>query len=568
MKHHTYALLILLVVACLPGCATVSGGAGGGAARPERGPDERAIWHYANGLYAQRRNDPGRALAEFQQAARFDPRSAALHNRLAYHYYIEGMDHKTIEELRKALEADPANVEVRSTLASLYASQGDYSKAQREYLKILSVDPKNEEARYYLAGVLAAQNKNEEAVETYRTILKKNPRSATAHYDMGLVYTKRGDVKKAEQAFRRAIELDPTFESAYTSLGLLYELNQKRDEAVGVYEALTKVNPSNPQPFMALGEIRYNAREYAASLEAFEKYRALKPGDVMVLDYIGLSALHLKRYDRAVEAFEELEKAQPNNQLVKYRLAAAYEEGGSSKKAEAALRKIIAKDPRESDAWIRLLFLLDAQKRKKELERTLVKAREAVPDDADMDMIQGMLYHRNEEYEKAEQEYRNALSKDPANPAGHFNLGVVLDKRGDFEGAIGEMQRTLELEPNYAEALNYIGYSYAEKGIRLKESLRFLEKALALEPENAYFLDSLAWALYRKGDICGAWREMEKALALLTTSRKEDAVLYDHAAEIRLKLKDPEGAALYWKKATELDPLNEDYRLKREAVEP
>ena len=81
--------ILILAALGLNGCAT------SGRVRPDDGAtrgsrfDKRALWHYANGLYAQRRNDPGRALAEFQQASRFDPRSATLHSRLAYHYYVE-----------------------------------------------------------------------------------------------------------------------------------------------------------------------------------------------------------------------------------------------------------------------------------------------------------------------------------------------------------------------------------------------------------------------------------------------------------------------------------------------
>jgi len=561
MTPHRFLSWILLFL-FLSGCATSRQQKAGNDVRPIVRPDRRALWHYANGLLAQRRSDPGRALAEFQQASRYDPKSATLHNRLAYHYYIEGMDHKTIEELQKALETDPKNVEVRSTLASLYASQGEYGKAQREYLKILVDDPKNGEARYYLAGVLAAQNKTEEAVETYRTILAKDPDSPTAHYDMGLVYTKRGEVTKAEQAFKRAIELDSTFEAAYTSLGLLYELNQKPKEATAVYEALARINPKNPQPFLALGEIHYNAREFGSSLKAFERYHELKPGDPSVMDYVGLCALQLKRYPQAIAAFEELQKAQPENILVKYRLAAAYDESGESKRSEGVLRKILAKDPKEGDAWVRLILLLEDQKRREDVEKSLKDAKAALPDASDIDLIQGMIWHRREEYGKAEEAYRRVLAGDPKNATVLFNLGVVLDKKGDFTAAMDQMRKTIAVEPGYAEAYNYLGYSFAEKGIRLGEAKTLLEKALELEPDNAYYLDSYAWLLYRKGFVTSAWTQIEKSMSKLETSRKEDGVVYDHAAEIRKKLKDKTGAALYWRKALELDPDNEEFKKK------
>src|SRR5579859_5820085 len=64
--------------------------------------DPRAFWHYACALYAQQVGDGGRALVEFQQAARYDPKSSAIHDRMAYHYYVEGLDYKSVEELQKS----------------------------------------------------------------------------------------------------------------------------------------------------------------------------------------------------------------------------------------------------------------------------------------------------------------------------------------------------------------------------------------------------------------------------------------------------------------------------------
>lgn len=563
MNAHRVLLLLLIDVLLAGGCAT-TGKRVAEEGRPNARFDRHALWHYGNGLYAQRRNDAGRALAEFQQAARFDPRSAVIQNRLAYHYYVEGMDQKTIEALRKALEIDPKNIEVRSTLASLYASQGEYHKAQREYLRILAADPGNEEARYYLAGVLSAQNKTEEAVQTYQAILKKTPLAPTAHYDMGLVYTKRGEVAKAEKSFKRALELDPSFESAYTSLGLLYELNQKPDQAVSVYRQLAKISPRNPQPFLALGELQYNAKEYEKALEAFQRYRELKPSDASVLDYIGLCALQLKRYPEAVQAFELLQKEQPNNVLVQYRLAAAHQEAGAPKKSEAILRRILARDPKESDAWVRLILLLDEARRDEEVEKTLEEARRNVRDPGELDLIQGMIWHRRGELEKAEGAYRKVLATDPKNPTVLFNLGVVLDKRKDSDGAVAMMLKAIEADPDYAEAYNYVGYTWAERGVKLSEAQRMLERALRLDPENPYYLDSYAWVLYRKGFHQSAWAQMEKALARLKDPRPEDAVLFDHAARIRWKLKDRAGARSFWEKALELDPKNAEILKNRD----
>src|SRR5690349_6133442 len=86
--------------------------------------DPRSYWYYACAVYAQRVGDASQALADFQQAARYDPKSSAIHDRLAYHYYVEGLDYKSVEELQKSKELQPNNIETRMMLAELYSNQG------------------------------------------------------------------------------------------------------------------------------------------------------------------------------------------------------------------------------------------------------------------------------------------------------------------------------------------------------------------------------------------------------------------------------------------------------------
>ena len=72
------------------------------------------------------------------------------------------------------------------------------------------------------------------------------------------------------------------------------------------------------------------------------------------------------------------------------------------------------------------------------------------------------------------------------------------------------------LDPKHAEAYNYVGYMYAEKGIRLDEAQRLIQKALELEPENGYYIDSLGWAYYQQGRYTDAVRELRRAVELTT----------------------------------------------------
>jgi Flp pilus assembly protein TadD len=121
---------------------------------------------------------------------------------------------------------------------------------------------------------------------------------------------------------------------------------------------------------------------------------------------------------------------------------------------------------------------------------------------------------------------------------------------------IAALKKTIELKPENADALNYLGYSYAEKGEHLDESVRLIKRALQNKPDNGYILDSLAWAYYQKGMLKEALTEMEKAVS----KEEDDPVMREHYGDIFLKLSRKDKAGEQWLKSLKLDPENQKLR--------
>lgn len=107
------------------------------------------------------------------------------------------------------------------------------------------------------------------------------------------------------------------------------------------------------------------------------------------------------------------------------------------------------------------------------------------------------------------------------------------------------MKRTLELNPDHADAHNYLGYLYAEIGINLDEALEHVKKALESEQNNGFFLDSLGWVYYKKGLYDKAIEELEKAILLVPP----DPVIFDHLGDVYFSKNDYERAKDAWEKS-------------------
>ncbi len=121
-----------------------------------------------------------------------------------------------------------------------------------------------------------------------------------------------------------------------------------------------------------------------------------------------------------------------------------------------------------------------------------------------------------------------ALEKYPDNAQIYFEYGLLLEQDGAQQQAIVRMEKVLELEPNHAEALNYLGYTWADNNVNLEKALEYVQKAMHLKPGNGYIQDSLGWVYFRMGKFDLAIQEILEALKLEPT----DPHIYEHLGDI------------------------------------
>jgi tetratricopeptide (TPR) repeat protein len=173
-----------------------------------------------------------------------------------------------------------------------------------------------------------------------------------------------------------------------------------------------------------------------------------------------------------------------------------------------------------------------------------------------------MTNYRIGRYAQAETALEKAVKLDDQNEEYHFNLGVVYDKLGKLEAAVREMRRVIAINPKYSSAYNFIGYLYADRGENLDESVRLIKKALELEPDNGYFVDSLGWAYFKKGMLSEAMEKMEKAVSLIPN----DTTVLDHMGDVYFKLKMNRKALEQWEKILKINPGDKNASRKIEKL--
>jgi tetratricopeptide (TPR) repeat protein len=142
----------------------------------------------------------------------------------------------------------------------------------------------------------------------------------------------------------------------------------------------------------------------------------------------------------------------------------------------------------------------------------------------------------------------------------YFDYGGAAERAGRHDLAASMLKKSIDLDPaNAGEAYNYLGYMWADLGQNLDEAETLIRRALAMEPSNGAYIDSLGWLYYHQGKYQEALTELLRAAEALP---EPDPTVYGHVADAYHKLGKTAEAVLYWQKALALDPENKEFIAK------
>jgi Tfp pilus assembly protein PilF len=176
------------------------------------------------------------------------------------------------------------------------------------------------------------------------------------------------------------------------------------------------------------------------------------------------------------------------------------------------------------------------------------------------------LYLQDKRYADAEKVLRKAEDKitDKQNSEQlKIQLAAIYEKQKDFDRAESVFKEILKANPKNAVALNYIGYMLADRGVRLEEAVRYVNEALAIDPQNGAYLDSLGWAFFKLNDLEKAERYLLAADELV----KNDATIEEHLGDLYFKTGNFTKAEEFWKRSVNIGTEQEDVQKVRRKLE-
>jgi tetratricopeptide (TPR) repeat protein len=476
-----------------------------------------------------------------------------------------------LEALRHALVHDPSSPQLRMSYAEALARSGELGEAEAEARRALLLaphGPAGADARLALGRILAqahhlpeAAAELSEAARIEGELARSGPPESRDSRELdpepwrelARVRLEGGNEAGAATACEELAAIDPA-EGAAGLRELAAKLLDARQEAAAEKRLRRAVElaPSEPEGWKLLARLDEARGHDAEARTSWERALANDPDDPETLLAAGQLALRTGDLTAARAWLRQAVRATGDEATARARVAALWLE---AKQPAEALEAARGEDPRLS--YLRGLAL-----------QQLKRWSDAAAAFNEVPVASGELYasaraslafalSRAGKPAEAVKAVKRGLSAQPGDPTLLYALGEAYDRAGQREAALAQMRAVLAVKADHAEALNFLGYALAERGERLEEAQAFVERALRVDPQNGYYLDSLGWVLFKRGDVPRALQALERAERLAGP----EATILEHLGDVYRRAARPADAAGAYRRAlTAPDPDADDDR--------
>ena len=502
-------------------------------------------------------NTLDQAIAEFEKIIALDPRSVEDRMVLGQLYTVKHQPEKAEEQFKIAQDIEPDSEDVVLNLSRVYAENGDLAHAARvieavpaadrtpkmefalgatydqlkrtkdaiaAYKRAADMDPDDGRTMGALAQALLNDNQLDEALKEYKLLAAADPEDASTIVHISEIQRRQDKYEEALATIRKAVKKDPDSLEAGYNEGLLLDVLGRYEESTQIYEhmveltshangAYTAEEKNNRAIFLErLGSVYHEQNKIDQAIATYQKMIDLG-GDTAVRGYQGQVDTYrdAKMFDKAIAVSRKAVEANPKNRELKLLLAGELVDEGKEDEGLALAKSLLDNSPKDRDVWMAIGQMDIRIRRWKDAEEALNKAASLTTKKEDnlyVLFLKGSLAERQKHYEPAEQYFRQAL----------------------------------EIDPNNAMVLNYLGYMLADKGNRLPEALKMIRKAVQLEPMNGAYLDSLGWAYFKMGQYELAEENLRQAVERDQT----DPTVHDHLGDLYEKTGRIRLAAAQW----------------------
>jgi tetratricopeptide (TPR) repeat protein len=526
--------------------ARAAGTASGEGALPEMIPSP--LGHYLASRHAQAAGDVGAAADLLGYALAADPGNVQLLQTGFSLMVSEGRMSDALAFAKRLEAAGVLSGVARVDLALDRAKSGDFTRADGYLAGI-----EGEGLERFLKPMLRSWTQleiggMEAAQKTLSALGAIKGFEPLYELQLGLLFDKSGDEAAAGQHYAKA--LATANEQAFRMVEIVANFDLRRGktkEALALYNAFEE---SHPRTLLA--------HSLKKAAESGKKPEPIVPSalDGMAEALFQLSVLLQSEAsnDAALLLGRLALDARSEDPIYRALVADILDAQGRTAEALDAYRQVPPDGPYGWQAQVKVGDELHKLGRDEEAAAYLKKLVASRPDRAEAAIELGDTLRAMKSFAEAAKAYDTAIERlGPTRPEDwsvYYFRGIALERSNQWPLAEKDFKKALQLQPDHPYVLNYLGYTWVDRGEHLQEAIRMLQKAAQQKPDDGFIIDSLAWAYYRLGQYDKAVVYQEKAVSL----EPGDSVLNDHLGDIYWKLGRRNEARFQWQRALAFKP--------------
>lgn len=515
---------------------------------------------YLSALHAQATSDPATAADFFDQALAIDPENRGIMFR-AFFLKAQAGDIESALPYAKSAYEDRPNLSIAPLLIAVdHYSKGQFQEAQDLIEKISgrsTIGLSLPLLRAWARAPLLTHTQALSSLEPYEGRQEWRVLSATMSAMLNEFYGRDEAALVYYRALASTIETQPIAILRLTTNGLhrlgqseeaiatVAKFKEKRGDSPLWQGYFTKFEDPDQAPPVITAQMGMAEALYAIMRIRMSSARR-SAGIQLALVYANL-ALYLN----------------PDLDVLRRDVADVLSARKQYKPANEMLGAIGPDDPGYLIAQLRLAENLEREDRTEEaidLLENLARKRPNLPEPL---ITVGDILRNRERFEEAVDVYDRAFDRypngEPDSWALFYTRGMALERAQEWDRAEDDFKKALQLNPEQAQVLNYLGYSWLDRGKNVAEARRMIEMAVSMRPEDGYIVDSLGWAMFLMGEYDDAVIQLERAVTLNTS----DPTINEHLGDAYWKVGRETEARFQWRRALSLEPDAEQEALLR-----
>ena len=452
-------------------------------------------------------------------------------------------------ELWRQLDND--SLEAKQILAELFISSGNLAKARPIIEKLLEQEKTRADGFLYLNNLLSKVENKKNALRFILAISKPYPELAEAHFSIAHTAFFAGDIKLAEKELDITESIKPNWETAALFRGYMLAIDWP-EKALEFYQSFLKVNSNSNEVRLEYAKILANLKMYSKAKSEFLRLVDGSLASPEISLTVALLSLELNDNILAEKFFNQaLERGYSDRDKIQIYLAKIYLD---RKKPDLAIKFLdkISSGQLFVEAKILTAEIIAEHRSVDDGIASLSKYKNLSADDK-LQFLKAktsLLYNNNRQQDAfdlmkgADLNFNNSAEF-------KFDYAMLAEKMGNLLLMEQLLKEAIKLKPDYAYAYNALGYSYADRNIKLADAKKYIEIALSISPNNHYIMDSMGWLHFRMGNIEIALQFIEKAYKI-----QKDPEIAAHLGEILWKMGKLKQAEKVWEESIKIYPSN------------